>query len=300
MPKALLSPRYWLLWLGIFIMRLQVIILPIQWQLAIGRVLGMVFYWCVPRRRHIAYVNINLCFPEKSLKARQALAKDSFKSIGMGIMEAWMAWFMPKYRFKKIPFTWINKERVIAHVEKGQCFIGLSGHFTCLEIAGRLFCEKVPLNLVYKHSHHPLFGYLITKGRKAYAQSLIQHSNVKGMLKCLREHKVLWYAPDQDFGLSRSVWTTFFGVPTATIPGVSILAKAGHAEVIPVFFRRLPTGGYEGMSFEPLKNFPSGDDVADAQQWQSLLESYVRKYPDQYLWIHRRFKTRPEGASQVY
>ena len=281
-------------------MRLGVM-LPIKWQLAVGRGLGMLFYWLVPSRRHIAEVNINLCFPEKSLSARKTLVKDSFKSVGMGVMEAFIAWFMPERYFKKIPFHWVNKERVLELVKKGQCFIGLSGHFTCLEIAGRLFGQRMPLNLVYKQSHNPLFDQLMTEKRETYSQSLIRHTNVKGMVKCLREHKVLWYAPDQDFGLSRSVWTTFFGVPTATVPGLSVLARAGsHAEVIPVFFRRLPTGGYEGLSLEPLTNFPSGDDVADTQQWQSLLEDYVRKYPDQYLWIHRRFKTRPEGLASVY
>jgi KDO2-lipid IV(A) lauroyltransferase len=265
----------------------------------------MLFYWLVPKRRHIAHVNINLCFPEKSLSERKALVKDSFKSLGMGAIEAFIAWFMPERRFKKIPFHWIGEASTMAFIKNAQHAMTISGHFTCLEIAGRFFGQcfsgyGMPLNLVHKQSHHPLFEYLMTKGRSPYSESLIKHTNVKGMVRCLRERKVLWYAPDQDFGLSRSVWTTFFGIPTATVPGVSVLARVGHAEVIPVFFRRLPTGGYEGLSFEPLTNFPSGDDVADAQRWQSLLEEYIRKYPDQYLWIHRRFKTRPEGSASVY
>ena len=188
----------------------------------------------------------------------------------------------------------------MALMNNGNRFMWLTGHFTCVEISGRLFGARVPLNLVHKQSHHPFFEHLITKGRTPYLQGLIRHTNVRGMVRCLRNHKILCYAPDQDFGLSRSVWTNFFGVPTATVHGVSVLAKTGNAQVIPVFFRRLPEGGYEGLSLEPLSNFPSGDDVADAQQWQSLLEDYIRKYPEQYLWMHRRFKTRPEGSAKVY
>ena len=299
MPKSLLRPKYWLLWLGVFIIRLWVM-LPIKWQLYVGRGLGILIYWLASNRRHIAEVNISLCFPQKSLSARNALVKASFKGLGMGIMEAFIAWFMPEHRFKKIIFSWAGEARTIELVKNGHGIMGLGGHFTCLEIAARFFGERVPLNLVYKQSRHPFFEYIVAKGRAPHSQSFIRHTNVKGMVRCLRDHKVLWYAPDQDFGLQRSVWTTFFGVPTATVAGVSVLARSGHAEVIPVYFRRLPTGGYEGVSLEPLSNFPSGDEAADAQQWQALLEDFIRKYPDQYLWMHRRFKTRPEGCAKVY
>lgn len=299
MPKLLLMPKYWLLWLGFLIMRLGVM-LPIKWQLAIGRGLGMLIYWLAVKRRHIAEININLCFPEKSSSARKTLIKDSFKNLGMGIMEGFIAWFISHRRFKKIPFYWEGEAQTIALTKNGQGLIVLGGHFTCLEIVARFFGQCLPVNAVYKKSHHPFFEYLVVKGRMPHAQSLIRHTNVKGMVRCLRNHKVLWYAPDQDFGLSRSVWTTFFGVPTATVTGVSVLAKTGHAAVQPGFFRRLPTGGYEIVTLAPLTNFPSGNDAKDAQQWQSLLEDFIRQYPEQYLWMHRRFKTRPEGATKVY
>jgi Kdo2-lipid IVA lauroyltransferase/acyltransferase len=299
MPKHLRYPKYWPLWLGFGILRLLVL-LPYSWQLTLGRGLGSLLYYLLPKRRHIAAVNLKLCFPEKNEHERKTLLKASFKSFGMGIMEAFMAWWMPVQRFNKIPFVWRGEEHYQDLIARGQGIIALGGHFTCLEIAGRCFANKIPVGLTYKASRNPFFEYVLTQGRRRYMRYLVKHTQIKTMVQNLRAQKILWYAPDQDFGLARSVWTSWFGVPAATVTGVSVLAKLGNALVIPVHFRRLAKGGYEAVSFPALDNFPSGNDVQDAQRWQQLLENFVREYPDQYLWLHRRFKTRPEGQAAVY
>lgn len=299
MPKQLWHPQYWLLWLGVLFLRLLVL-LPYRGQLAIGRGLGGLLFYLMPKRRHIAETNLNLCFPEKSPLERKQLLKASFKGFGMGIMEALMAWWMPKARFNKIPFIWKGRERYDALAAQGRGIIGLGGHFTCLEIAGRCFANIVPVGLTYKASRNPLFEYILTRGRGRYVKFLLKHIQLKAMAQKLLEGKILWYAPDQDFGIARSVFTRFFGVPTATITGVSVLAKLGNALVVPVFFHRLPKGGYEAISLEPLENFPSDNIERDTERWQALLENFVRQYPEDYLWLHRRFKTQAPGAKNIY
>lgn len=294
-----LYPRYWPTWCGIFILRLLVL-LPFSWQLFLGRGLGLVFYCFIKNRRHIAKVNIDLCFPEKSAKERHKILKSSFICAGMGVMEALTAWFMSDRRFKKIPFRWEGQEYYQDLLKNGHGIIALGGHFTCLEICGRFFGERIPVCLVYKASRNPLFEYIVSRARKRYIKAIIRHKNINEMITHLQKNEVVWYAPDQDFGRIRSVWVPWFNVPAATITGVSTLAKKSGALVVPVYFRRDPQGGYVGESTNALSNFPSADEVKDAECWQKLLEDFVKKYPEDYLWGHRRFKTRPEGRATVY
>lgn len=299
MPKKLLYPQYWLIWCGVFVLRLLVL-LPFSWQLALGRALGVLIYWLAKNRRHFAKVNIDLCFREKSAQERAKILKDSFKCAGMGIMEALTAWFMSERRFNKIPFHWQGEAYYQDLLKKGHGIIAVGGHFTCLEISGRFFGERIPVCLVYKASHNPVFEYIVSTSRKRYIKAIISHKNIKEMIQHLQKNEVVWYAPDQDFGRTRSVWVPWFNVPAATITGVSTLAKKSGALVVPVYFRRLKNGGYVAESTDALENFPSGDPAQDAARWQKLLEDFVRKYPEDYLWGHRRFKTRPEGHPSIY
>ncbi|MCX7122259.1 MAG: hypothetical protein NTV32_01015, partial [Gammaproteobacteria bacterium] len=253
-------------------------------------------------RRHIADVNLKLCFPEKTEAERKRIRVNSFKSLGMAGMEGLMAWLMSDQRFNKIPFYWDGEENYRAAVAKDQGIIGLSAHFDCLEVFCRQFAQRIPNGgLVYKKSRHSLFNDLVYRSRKRLVKYMIAHENVLGMVKVLRKKAILWYAPDQDFGRVRSVFVPFFHAKAATIVGTSILAKLGRAQVMPIFMHRLPDGGgYRVMTFPVLENFPSGDDEADTLRINALIEAHVRLYPDQYLWVHRRFKTRPLGEPSVY
>lgn len=277
-----------------------IVLLPYTWQLTLGKALGLLAFKVMSKRRRIAKINIDLCFPEKSEQERTRILKGSFENLGMGVMEGLIAWFMSERRFSKIPITWRGTEIYKAALKEGRGVILLSGHFPCLELIGRKMSQIYPYTAAFKRSHHPFFEYLITNRRKRYINKLINHTNVRGMVDSLRAHETFWYAPDQDFGPKVSIFCPWFGISTATVTATTMLAKYSKAIVIPAYFRRLPKGGYEGTALPPLENFPSGDLQVDCNLWQKSLEDFIRKHPEQYLWIHKRFKTRPEGEPSFY
>jgi KDO2-lipid IV(A) lauroyltransferase len=179
--------------------------------------------------------------------------------------------------------------------------LAIGAHFDCLELIARKVGERLIASLVYKKSRNSAFNDLVLSRRKTYINKLISHENMRAMVRSLQKKEILWYAPDQDFGRPRSVFTPFFHKEAATLVGSSVLAKLGKAVVLPVFCHRKPNAeGYEFITLPVLENFPSGDDTADASRLNALLVDFIRKTPEQYLWAHRRFKTRPEGDASVY
>ena len=297
---SLWHPKYWPLFLLLIIFRL-IVLFPYRWQLMLGRGFGNLAFVCSAKWHHVGSVNLKLCFPDLSDAEHMQRLRAAFQSVGMGVMEAFMAWFMSERRFQKIPFIWEGKAHYEAAHNADTGIILLSGHFNSLEVIGRAVSHHMNFGVVYKASRSVFFEYLLTIGRARYTSHAIKHVQVKAMISYLKKEKgTLWYGPDQDFGRDRSVFSPWFGIPTATLVGTSVLAKLGGARVLPAYFRRLPQGGYELTTLPVLENFPSGDEQADADRWQKLLEDYVRQYPDDYLWLYKRFKTRPLGESSVY
>ncbi len=272
---------------------------PYSWQLACGRALGRLAYLMAKKRRVIAMINIHHCFPELSPRAQKSLCLKNFEGIGMGLAEAFAAWFMSERRVRKIPFTWIGKENYEAALKTGKGIIALSAHFTCIEMIGRIFGKFIPTDLVYKPSHNRVVDAIIVERRLKYAKGLLKHSNMKAMVSALRHKKLIWFAPDQDFGRVQAEFVPFCGVPAATIPAVSILAKLGDAVIMPIFFRRTEQGGYEFITLPLWEHFPSGDKVADIKRYNDQLTDFVKQYPADYFWIHRRFKT-VESGENIY
>lgn len=274
--------------------------LPYPLQIKIGAGLGRLSYWLLPGKRKIAAVNIGLCFPELSIEEQTALVRDTFRSTGITVMETGLSW----WGRKKALLAMIHidgMEHMEAALEKGKGVIMLGGHFTCMIICGRLLALQLPYNAVVKEAHNGLFNSFMNHFRTQQYQGLIDSKNTRGMLRVLKQNQVLWYAPDQDFGRERSVFADFMGVPTATLTSTSRLAKASGAQVIPIDFERLPDNQGYRMRLQPaLEEFPCGDDQKDARRINEHLERQVWQVPDQYLWLHRRFKTRPEGEPDVY
>lgn len=252
------------------------------------------------RRRHIAATNIALAFPELSSKEQQKLLKANFRSSGIALIEVGLSWWGSKKTLQRLLHI-EGLEYIQQAQEAGKGVIMLGGHFTTLIISGRLLAMELPFDIVIKKSHNVLFEALMSNYRSKQYQGLIDTTDMRSLLKSLRNNNVCWYAPDQDFGNRQSVFAQFMGINTVTLTTTARLAKTTGASVVYIDFERLPNAqGYQLKLHPPLENFPSGDDVKDARRVNELIEKHVYEVPDQYLWIHRRFKTRPKGELGFY
>jgi len=294
-----LHPRYWLLWLGLGIMRL-VALLPYRVQMALGSGLGWFFYKFAPERRTFAEINLKMCFPELTEQARQQLLRDHFDALGKGMIETAIAWWTPASRLKKL-HSIKGLEHLDTALEKGKGVILLGAHFTTLEIGTRLLALHRSYTAMYRQHNNPLFDAIMRKRRESYFEATHERRDVRGTLRSLKNNKAVWYAADQDYGRKHSVFAPFFGVPAALITATARLAKLSGAPVVPFFQSRREDGsGYDLHLLPPLENFPCGDDVADATATNHVIEEEIRQQPAQYLWVHRRFKTQPEGMKRPY
>ncbi len=296
-----LLPRYWGVWLAVLVMRL-VVLLPYTIQLGIGRWLGRLLLRFAPYRRHITEVNLQLCFPDLSAQEHSTLLQQCFESAGMGAMETAMAWWMSDRRVKKLShFDGAEKLPTIFQQAEGRGLIVYGAHFTCLEMAGRVSAQHYKVNLMYRAHKNPVFNYIMHKRRQTYVHQVIDRKDLRNMLRSLDNNIPLWYAPDQDYGSHHSIFAPFFGQPAASVALLSRFKRLRHALVMPVYSYRLPNNkGYKIVVADILENFPTEDAVADATRWNQLLEQAILQHPEQYLWQHRRFKTRPEGMAKVY
>ncbi len=296
----LLHPRHWPSWLGLGLLWLTVK-LPYPVLLRLGGALGNLLYHLVRRRRHIAETNIRLAFPELDPQQQTELVKAHFRASGIAFLEIGLSWWGDEKRLKQL--SHINGLEHVQHaLAQGHGVILLSGHFVCLIITGRLLAQELAFNIVTKKSHSAVFEALMRRHRLQHYQGLVDSTEMRSMIKALKNNQVLWYAPDQDFRHRGSaVFVPFMGVQTATLTTTARLAKTSKAPVIYTEFERLPgTQGYQVTLHPPMENFPCGDDIEDAHRVNEVIEQQVRKVPEQYLWTHRRFKTRPEGEPGVY
>jgi len=293
-----LLPRYWPAAVGVLFLRLLPL-LPMRAQYGIGKWGGRIFYLFARRRRHIAEVNINLCFPNLDQKQKQQIVRDAFESVGISALEIPTSWWAKDSKLK--PRRTIHGiEHLRKAQQQGKGVLLLSAHFTCLEMGCRLLTMEASIYGMYKMHRNELFDKVMKAGRGKHAKS-IERRDVRKFIRTLRKGNICWYAPDQDFGTQNSVFAPFMGVQTSTLTATSRLAKAGNAVVIPFFPRRRRNEfAYDVFILPPLENFPSGDDIKDAALVNELIAEQVVLAPEQYLWGHRRFKTRPEGEPDVY
>ena len=298
---AFFHPRFWLLWLGLGVLWL-VVQLPYKVQLCIGRVLGGLMYRVAGDRRRIAARNIELCFPEKTAAERERLLKDNFASTGIAFFEMAMSWWWSKPRLAKLAH--VEGLEHLEHAQReGKGVILMAFHFTTLEIGAALLGQKHTIDGMYREHNNPLFDFIQRRGRERHnADSLaVERDDVRGMLKLLRSGRAIWYAPDQDYGAKQSIFVPLFGIPAATVTATSKFAKLGKAQVVPFTQQRLADGsGYKLVIHAPLSDFPGESDEADCLRINQWVERAIRECPEQYLWAHRRFKTRPPGEPKLY
>jgi KDO2-lipid IV(A) lauroyltransferase len=294
------QPRYWPIWLGLGLLRL-VALLPYKWQCRIGRGLGRLVGRVLPDRRRVAATNLALCFPELGEPERAALLRRTFDSLGLQLVEFGLSWWASDAELRGlIRLTGVeNLERAMAD---GRGTIFLSGHFASIEFGGRaLLPAGVKLAGLYRPNKNAFVDELMRRARLRSCVDLIPKDSMRQMVRRLSQGVSVWYAPDQSYRRRYSVLIPFFGEPAMTNGALTHIARIGNARVVPFFSRRLPDdAGYE-VSLEPaLEDFPSGDMEADARRVNAWLEAHIRLAPEQYYWIHRRFKGRPEGFSDPY
>lgn len=295
-----LAPKYWLTWVGLGILRLM-ILFPYPVLMMVGNILGRIGYYLMPSRRRIILANLRACFPEHDEKKIHHIAQGCFCSTSCAIFESALSWWASDQQIMKL-----HRIEGLEHCEqafnKGNGILLLGAHYTTLEISGRI----LPMYLenmypTYKQAHNKLFDAIMASARTRSMTKLIASSNMRGLIRTLKNNDGIWYAPDQDFGLQSSVFAPFMGVPAATLTLTSRIVKASQASVLPYYSERLPNNkGYLLRIGAALEHFPSGDDVVDATQNNQAIEVQVRRTPEQYLWGHRRFKTRPRGEPQFY
>jgi Kdo2-lipid IVA lauroyltransferase/acyltransferase len=297
--KPFLAPRYWPNWLGVGLIW-SLTRLPYTWQIGIGRLLGRAFRLAAKRRNNTVRINLALCFPEKSEAEREALLRRHYECLGIALMETAMSWWMPDRRLA--PLAHIEGlEHLEQALEQGKGAILMGAHFTNLEIGARLLNMRVPFYVVYRHLDNPLLNEVMRRSREAHVKKAIHRSDIRSMLRSIRQGKAVWYAADQNYSGRNFVFAPFFGIPAATNSATARLARTSGAPVIPFFQIRLPGGaGYRLIVQPPLEDFPSGDIEADTLRINEVIEAQVRMAPEQYLWVHRRFKTRPPGEPDLY
>ena len=298
---AFLHPRFWPLWLGLALLWL-VVQLPYAWLLGLGRGLGALMLLGARSRRLIAARNLELCFPELSAAERARLLRDNFASNGIAFFEMAMSWWWPRARLARLAHI-EGLEHLQAAQREGQGVILMSLHFTTLEIGAALLGQRHTIDGMYREHDNPLFDYIQRRGRERHNRdaTAIEREDVRAMLKVLRAGRAIWYAPDQDYGRKQSIFVPLFGVPAATVTATTKFARLGKARVVPFTQQRLADGsGYRLVVHPPLADFPGESEEADCLRINQWIEQVVRECPEQYLWAHRRFKTRPEGAESLY
>ncbi len=295
------APRYWPLLFGIGLLRC-LSLLPYPALLRLGRAAGRILFIGLPRRRHIAAVNLKLCFPDLDDQARQRLLKAHFASLGIGIFEFALASWAGDQRCAKLT-RFNGLEHLLGAVQDGKGIILLSGHFAGTELTGRALKLSVPhMAAMYRANKNPLINEVMWRARCRSIEELIGKKNSRRMIRLLRQGGVpVWYASDQSYRGSGAVLVPFFGVPAMSNPALTQLAKVGDAVVIPYLPRRLPgSRGYEVDILPPLNDFPGDDPTADILRIHRLLERHIRRAPEQYYWVHRRFKDRPPEYPDPY
>ena len=223
-----------------------------------------------------------------------------YDSLGMSLVETAFAYWADDRDFSVFG-TLDGLEHIESARKQGKGVLLLSGHFCSLDFAGRLLANYHPACFTYQKLRNKLIDSAIKKRRTETSDILINRYDTRGFIKALRTGHVVWYAPDQDQARKNSVFAPFFGIPANTLTATTKLARLTGAVVLPFYIRRLPDSkGYSLTIAPPLENFPGANEVEDATRFNAIIESQIREHPEQYLWMHRRFKTRPVKGEKLY
>jgi len=281
-------PKYWPTWLGIGILRIFEP-LPLSLLHRLGRGVGALFFLIPTSFKRTARRNIELCLPELDAAAREHVLREHFRGLGMALFETAISWWSSNERIRHATMV-EGLEHLETARRAGRGALLLSALFSTIEIGCRALAARLPLNVMYRPTKNEVVGEFVQSRRAVQTKRAIPRDDVRTLIKALKDLDVVWYAPDQSFRKKGAQMVPLFGIPAATNTATSRIAGMTNAMVMPYFFERLPGGSYRGVIHPPLENFPTDDAVADTERFNRIIEAEVRRMPDQYLWIHRRFK----------
>jgi len=298
--RSFLRPRYWLTWFGVSVLFLLVQ-LPYPILNKLGTWMGRTSMRFMKRRVSIARRNLELCFPDMDEQQLERCIVGNFESLGMGLLETGMAWFWSDRRVKRwFTVNGLNNLKAAQADGRGALIIGV--HFMSLELGGRAMGLCQPMMAMYRPHNNKLMEWVQTKGRMRSNKAMINRRDLRGMVQALKQGEAVWFAPDQDYGPKGSVFAPLFAVPdAATTSGTWMLARMAKPALITVVLIRKEDGsGYELVIQPELKDYPIESEQEAAEYMNRVIEREIMRAPSQYMWLHRRFKTRPVGASSLY
>lgn len=295
--KQLMAPKYWPTW---FIMGIIYALSFLPWKLQqfFGKQLGLLLYKVNPRRRRICDINFQICFPEMTAPEREALTREHFISSGKGLFETFASWFQPATKYASRAHC--DTQHVLDDVlSRGQGCILISGHFSSLDLCGSLVSRHLDVHPIYKKQSNAVFNWVMEHQRKKVYSKMIERTDMREVLKSLKDNKTVWYAVDQDYGREYSVFAPFYGRQCATISYLTRIAKLTNAPVVLYDYGRSKNG--YSYRFKEIENYPTKDEIYNATVINQLMEEAIDPKKEQYLWSHRRFKTQVvEGDPSPY
>jgi len=277
-------------------------LLPLSLLAPLGRSLGTLLYAFGRRRRRIAEINTDLCFPELPADSRRQIVREHFALLGRSILERGILWWASRPRIERLVRV-IGEEKIRAELNAGKPVILLAPHFLGLDAGGVAITMRFDIVSIYSTQTNPVFNEVLLAGRSRFGDQLLlsREDGARATVKAMKAGRPFYYLPDLNPRRRDAVFVPFFGIQTATITGLPRLAKAAGAVVLPCVTRMLPgSNGYEVTIGDAWTDFPGPDAVADAARMNAWIESAIRTMPEQYYWVHRRFKTRPEGEKRYY
>ncbi len=276
--------------------------LPLPVRARVGEGLGLLLWAAARHRRHVVRVNLRLCFPERDERARERMVRAHFRVLGRSLIERGLLWWAGRDRLERL-IRIQGKEHVDALLAAGRPVVLLAPHFVGLDVGGAAIAMNYDGVSIYARQKNPVVDHWLHHGRSRFGDQLLlsRQDGARATVKAMKAGRPFYYLPDMDYGRKDSIFVPFFGVPAATITGLSRLARLAGAAVVPCVTRMLPGGaGYVLELGEAWDDFPTRDADADTARMNAWIESVVRTMPEQYYWVHRRFKTRPEGEPRPY
>ncbi|MBL0868136.1 kdo(2)-lipid IV(A) palmitoleoyltransferase [Pectobacterium carotovorum] len=298
--RALLHPRYWTTWFGLGVLFLLVQ-LPYPLLMKLGSSAGRLSRVFLKRRVSIARRNLELCFPAISDDEKEAMIDNNFASLGMALVETGMAWFWSDRRVRQwFDVSGLEHLQHATAKDRGVMVIGI--HFMSLELGGRAMGLCQPMMAMYRPHNNKAMEWVQTWGRSRSNKAMIDRKDLRGMVQALKRGEAVWFAPDQDYGPKGSVFAPFFAVKNAaTTNGTYTISRLAKPAMMTTVLIRKPNAlGYQLVIQPELQDYPYHDEQAAACYMNKVIEKEIMRAPEQYLWLHRRFKTRPAGEVSLY